>query len=509
MKRYLQIFILCAAMPCLLQAQGDDPTPEVIIIGNGQILNCTSNPATIGVSVQPWREGFSYLWSTGQTDSVILVKPSATRVYEVTISNPEINFTASRAILVKVKNEPVIATANEITIDKHTCPGTSIELQAAASGGHGMLSYMWNNGAQGQQISVKPTETTTFQYTVTDVCGTTASSHVSVRFENHDPLVAPTSAVIPFDCESEVLEISATLDGVHGGVGHGYTYSFDNWANEKTALRVSPEDGATYLAEITDACGIQKIVQEISLDKRPIEIPTLESIMVCEGSEATITKPGDGFYYWDGTKMHTAYNAKVEKSTSFDLVFSDRCGKPHQATQQVVVDKVDAYFNYDVDHFERSVSLMVSDYESANTYVWSANGKEIGSGNELGTALGDDEQFEIRLEATNPRGCTNSTVRSFKIREEIAIPSAITPNGDGQNDVFRVSIPEPLASFNIKIFDRWGQLVYESNDQYFEWDGGKIGDHTPVASFAYVLKGKSLSGRLIESNGTITTLTRK
>ena len=66
------------------------------------------------------------------------------------------------------------------------------------------------------------------------------------------------------------------------------------------------------------------------------------------------------------------------------------------------------------------------------------------------------------------------------------IPNVFTPNGDGKNDVFHLE-SIGVRDFAIEIFNRWGELVFESNDQYFQWDGNnKQGKECPAGVYYYV-----------------------
>jgi gliding motility-associated-like protein len=55
---------------------------------------------------------------------------------------------------------------------------------------------------------------------------------------------------------------------------------------------------------------------------------------------------------------------------------------------------------------------------------------------------------------------------------ELYIPNAFTPNGDGSNDFFEIfGNKKTWVEMNIKIFNRWGELVFESSDHNFKWNG--------------------------------------
>lgn len=76
------------------------------------------------------------------------------------------------------------------------------------------------------------------------------------------------------------------------------------------------------------------------------------------------------------------------------------------------------------------------------------------------------------------------------------IPNTITPNGNGMNDVF-YGYSADVAQFHMLIFDRWGQLIFESNDITQGWDGRYKGEVVQEETYVYVID------YTVECNGTV------
>ncbi len=77
--------------------------------------------------------------------------------------------------------------------------------------------------------------------------------------------------------------------------------------------------------------------------------------------------------------------------------------------------------------------------------------------------------------------------------ENVYIPTAFTPNDDGLNDVFQLSLWKPCDNYSITIFDRWGQAVYQNDDAFStSWNGTSKGDAVPEGVYVYILKGSHL-----------------
>lgn len=84
----------------------------------------------------------------------------------------------------------------------------------------------------------------------------------------------------------------------------------------------------------------------------------------------------------------------------------------------------------------------------------------------------------------------------------IYIPNTFTPNGDGLNDTFGVA-GEAIQEFNIKIFNRWGQLIFESSNANERWDGTYLGQKVPMGTYVYKVTASSPNGMRQNKEGNI------
>ena len=92
--------------------------------------------------------------------------------------------------------------------------------------------------------------------------------------------------------------------------------------------------------------------------------------------------------------------------------------------------------------------------------------------------------------ATDTSGCkaSDSVTVYVNVQYDLYVPSAFTPNGDGINDYFEIFGNKSAWNYvDIKIFDRWGEKVFESNDLYFQWDGTYRGQIQQPDVFVYIL----------------------
>ncbi|MBP6732999.1 MAG: gliding motility-associated C-terminal domain-containing protein, partial [Chitinophagales bacterium] len=94
-----------------------------------------------------------------------------------------------------------------------------------------------------------------------------------------------------------------------------------------------------------------------------------------------------------------------------------------------------------------------------------------------------------QITGTDAYGCHDTTFVSILLNPPVLfIPNVFTPNGDGANDFFEVfgNLPS-LRYMEVKVFDRWGEKVFESNDHHFKWDGTFKGKPMQPAVFVYVI----------------------
>jgi gliding motility-associated-like protein len=115
--------------------------------------------------------------------------------------------------------------------------------------------------------------------------------------------------------------------------------------------------------------------------------------------------------------------------------------------------------------------------------------------------------YDVYLIATNRTGCTDTVHKQVSaiVIPLFDIPSAFSPNRDGVNDVFLVK-GFGIAKFSIKVFNRWGQLMFESNDPAIGWNGAFKGNIQPMDAYAYVINVEFSDGTTATKNGSVTLL---
>ena len=86
------------------------------------------------------------------------------------------------------------------------------------------------------------------------------------------------------------------------------------------------------------------------------------------------------------------------------------------------------------------------------------------------------------------------------------IPNAFTPNGDGKNDRFGPIINCNVTSYHLMIFNRWGQMVFDTVDANDKWDGNFKGVPADVGDYFYSLTFAGPKGNTYSYKGDITLI---
>lgn len=154
------------------------------------------------------------------------------------------------------------------------------------------------------------------------------------------------------------------------------------------------------------------------------------------------------------------------------------------------------------------VEFKVASTLPISAYTWSFGD---GTANQTGPNPVYEYQYPgkyvVRVNTVDQWGCEASLNGLVEVTQlvDIFTPTAFTPNGDNNNDTYRISYVN-IRDFQIQIFNRWGQLVFESDNPDFEWDGVNTKNMRPVGEGVYVavIKAHDLDGNDIEESRTIT-----
>lgn len=115
--------------------------------------------------------------------------------------------------------------------------------------------------------------------------------------------------------------------------------------------------------------------------------------------------------------------------------------------------------------------------------------------------------YLVELITTTINGCIDKSSMNVIIHPDFAVypPNAFTPNGDGENDKFDIK-GIGVSSYYLKIFSRWGELIFESENLEEQWDGTYNGELVSNGTYVYTINYKSMVDKDYSINGTVTVI---
>ena len=116
----------------------------------------------------------------------------------------------------------------------------------------------------------------------------------------------------------------------------------------------------------------------------------------------------------------------------------------------------------------------------------------------------DTGHFAVTQVVHNEFGCTDTLSKIVWVKPEylVYVPNAFTPDGDGRNEIFMPHI-QGVLDYNLEIYNRWGQLIFNTQDRLDGWDGTFKGEASPIGVYIWQITANTVDGIEAVENGTV------
>lgn len=404
------------------------------------------------------------------------------------------NFQTVELFIQQVEDVEVTIEAGEVE-----CPGDEIELIANATGGGGGYTYQWSTGETTESIFVSPGSTQSYSVTVTDDClNQSDQASTTVNVPTFDPLLADATDDITEQCPYVPFDLNVEVTGGSGTYSYSWTDPEGNVLSNGNAVNVVPSETTTYTITVTDACGnVTSDEVTITILSPPLVLDITPEQEICPGDSALITVTatggfGDYYYNWTHSNDTTASVwVHPETSTKYTVIVKDDCGTFQvQASTRVIVVKPDANFRVVTNPLFTNLPITFQNLTNNGvSYEWEFGEGSTSTMTHPNNVYTESGTYDVTLVATDAKGCIDSITKPITILDEyyIYVPNAFTPDGNRYNNTFRVSTIN-IVEFQIQIFNRWGELIYSSDDKNFEWDGTYKNEMVPDGTYVWKIK---------------------
>ncbi len=405
---------------------------------------------------------------------------------------------------------PVIMTlSNDVVI----CQNGTAVLDATATGGTA-FTFNWNHTAStdGHQ-EVMPVASGWYPVFATNENGCNSPSdsiYVTVR--------PPIDAVITPDqnvCPGYPGTITVTASG---GLGSPYTYTWstgDSHSGPSSTIAPAPSTTTTYTVTVEDNCESTPFVISTQLVTLPVPVPSFTVVepVLCEPalfvlnnttdpnmSDHTYWRLSDGQQFFDQDEIQP--EAMYDGSYDVTLVVTSPDGCIDSVTVDnflTVLPKPNADFRWSPDPIMMfNTTAQFLDYSfGAASYEWTFQEGNPGTSMSTNPTVvfpdGVPGNYIAQLIVTSDFGCKDTVEKIVIVMPEVLIyaPNAFTPDGDEFNQSWRVFLQgiDPY-DFELLIYNRWGEIIFESHDIEASWDGTYNGEIVPTGVYNWTIRTK-------------------
>jgi len=410
-----------------------------------------------------------------------------------------------------VYNNPPLFTTGDTLL----CIRNSLSLFAESNVDGNVVngSYAWTpnyniTGANTATPVVTPKVDTTYTVTFTDATGCTNTKSVAIDVK--DKLTVKTSADSTI-CTGDAVHLHATVDGEYPLTW--YNLSNNAQVGNSADLYITPAppvSAYTVVGELGDCSGSDTV--QLTLVDPPAANAGVDTT-ICFGDQVLLQASGGTYYQWSPTftlltPQQASTIARPTDTTMYIVSVTDTKGCPKAVTDTVwvsVVPKVPAFAGNDtIAILNQPFQLHAS---GGVSYVWTpVDGLDDPTVYNPVTIINHDITYTVT--AYTIEGCSGKDdirVR-FIAGPDIYVPTGFTPNGDGTNDVFR---PLPVGILQLeffRVYDRWGKLMYSTNEYMKGWDGNYNGEPAAIGTYVWVVQGKNINNETVLRKGTVTLL---
>ncbi|HRG01697.1 MAG TPA: choice-of-anchor L domain-containing protein [Bacteroidia bacterium] len=460
----------------------------------------------------------TYSWSpsvglSSTSGAVVTATPATTTIYTVTGTTNGCNSTNTISITI-----PPLSTLTATSSNSIICVGNSSTLSAT-----GANTYTWNTGATTSTNVISPSITTT--YTVT---GQTAAGCFAV------PAIV-TVTVLPtinpaLVSSSPTVCLTKTVSVSTASVVPGLTYTWQptsaiSGANNNFSITALPPSTATVVYTVTISNGICVGTNTIQIQiKTPPDIKnitTLNNDTICVGGCVTFSANTTGsmpiFYQWyyqsgvGTSSVGVAPEACYPSAGSFSVVAtaSNTCG-----VDTLIKTNFVTVFDMPVLQVSNDTTINIGESATVSasggvSYSWSPNiNGTIACPTCSSTVVSPTLTTNYIVVASNSIYCKVQDTVTVIVDVncgDFFIPNVFSPNGDGLNDMINVH-GRCISTFNLQIFNRWGEKVFETSTLSESWDGTFRGQKLDTGVFVYKAEGVSIDGQEFKLKGNITLL---
>ncbi len=474
-----------------------------ITVNNNPTITVTSTNVCLGNTATLTANGATtYTWSTNSNNQSISDNPLVTTSY--TVTGKDNGCSAGNTATITINQLPtLIATATQSNI----CAGQTTNLNVS-----GATTYTWSNGINGNSQSVAPLVATIYSVTGTDFnnCTNTVIATTTVN-------VTQTPTVTVFANPSAICAGQATTLTATGATS--YTWSSSTLT---TSTIITPSLSTTtnfVVSGATNGCNAQIKFVVVGVTPTPSVIITTTNITtgcanLCVNFNAIVT-PTDAivdYNFGDASPTSTINNhcyitaGNYTTTASASVLGCSSLTYTMPTTINVITSPIANFTITEGAEITLGSAITLNNTSINNlTNNWGFCDNSTSTITNVSYTPIDTGNCCIEL-VTNNGTCVDGVTKCVKVSQPstVTIPNVFTPNGDGKNDVFKITA-NGIKTLTCTIFDRWGLKMAQFTDVNGSWNGTTTsGIEVSSGTYFYILNYTNLKNETITEKGYLT-----
>ncbi len=468
-------------------------------------VNCFGgNDGTVQASPSGGASPYNYLWSNSDVTALTTV---AAGTYTVTITDNGGCTTIDSAIV----TEPTAALTLAFNGSDVTCIGNSNgTAEVLPSGGTPGYQYSWSNSQV--QSSINGLVADTYTITVTDANSCTAIDSFVVA----EPLLGLSAVVdsLELDCFADSTA-SLVATASNGVAPLSYIWNTGAGSNILNGL-----GEGTYTVTVSDASGCTAEAIGLITEPTILELVWDSVAATCEGADdgfAAASVAGGTLPYdilWNNGATTLTQQGLAGDTYTLTVTDSNGC----VISDSIVVESnlITGDIIADPDTLiavGETTELVLNTSSMVNSIIWTPSDYLNNTDNDTVVVIATEfDTLTYTATFTDDNGCVGTDTITIYIDKEpnFFAPNVFTPNGDGVNDEMQIFTAGAYRIQRLQIFDRWGELIFDSTDTNASWDGTFKGKQMNAGVYVYraaLQRGRETSSRNIEwVQGSVTLI---
>ncbi|MEY3397715.1 MAG: hypothetical protein RL220_309 [Bacteroidota bacterium] len=342
-------------------------------------------------------------------------------------------------------------------------------------------------------------------------CSSSDTAEVTIL----EPIIADVVVSDSILCPGQASSISVNAYGGNPANDYDYLWSDPNLTGPFQTIQ--PPSSQTISLAITDGCSDTLWFQTFLEVLPSFSIDLIVSDTLCFGEdgflEASVNNQGTYEFSWDNGET-SGQSLMAPAGTAHELMVTD---SENDCIQDTVVlipawSPLTASFsvnpNMECIPFDVSGNISIIDFSNNALSGWWSLGNGTYSPysptENVDISYNESGYYTITLIVENEGGCTDTASKNICILPPtpVFIPDIFSPNGDGNNDFLFVR-SQGIISFDFRVFNRWGEEVFQTSDIGKGWDGYHRGMPCQQGSYAYFIRANLNDGQEYENKGEI------